>query len=164
MRLHVIIIIIGVTGAGKTTVGRLLARELGWEFYDADDLHPTANIEKMIRGQPLNDEDRMPWLKAIQESLRAILDHGENAIMGCSALKESYRKLMRISKEIVFVYLKVALPLVEDRLKSRTQHFMNPNLVKSQFDTFEEPGEGLQVDASLTPAEIVRRIRIELAV
>jgi len=154
----------GVTGSGKSTVGKLLAQQLGWKFFDGDDFHSPANIEKMRRGMPLNDDDRRPWLEAIRESIRQMVERSENAVIACSALKHSYRQMLRITGEVVFVYLKANIDIVRERLKNRTGHFMNPDLIQSQFDTLEESEQALRVDASLPPGEIVRRIRTQLQV
>ena len=159
-----IIVLIGVTGSGKSTVGRLLARQLGWKFYEGDDLHPAANLQKMRRGLPLTDEDRKPWLKAIQNAIRAAVENRENVVIACSALKESYRNMLHVKGEVIFVYLKANSPLIQQRLKKRTGHFMNPVLIQSQFDTLEEPNQAVQIDAGLTPAEIVQLIRHRLAI
>jgi gluconokinase len=159
-----IIVLMGVTGSGKSTVGKLLASQLGWKFFEGDDFHSPTNIEKLRRGQPLNDADRTPWLEAIREVIRTAIDRGENAVIACSALKESYRKLLQIREPASFVYLKACVALIQDRLKNRTGHFMNPDLVQSQFDTLEAPEEALQIDAGSTPAEIVQVIRNRLAV
>jgi gluconokinase len=159
-----IIVLIGVTGSGKSTVGRLLARQLGWKFYEGDDLHPAANLQKMRRGLPLTDEERKPWLKAIQNAIRAAVENRENVVIACSALKESYRNMLQVEGEVIFVYLKANSPLIQQRLKKRTGHFMNPVLIQSQFDTLEEPNQAVQIDAGLTPAEIVQLIRHRLAI
>ena len=159
-----IIVLMGVTGSGKSTVGKLLAQQLGWKFFDGDDFHSPANIEKMRRGMPLNDDDRRPWLEAIRESIRKMVERSENAVIACSALKHSYRQMLRITGEVVFVYLKANIDIVRERLKNRTGHFMNPNLIQSQFDTLEESEQALRVDASLPPGEIVRRIRTQLRI
>jgi len=159
-----IIVLMGVTGSGKSTSGRLLARRLHWKFLEGDDFHPRANIEKMRRGVPLNDLDRRPWLKAIRESIRMAIDRAENAVIACSALKESYRRMLQIRGKVIFVFLKADRPLIRKRLKKRTGHFMNPALIESQFDALEEPKGALQVDAGLTPAAIVQRIRHQLSV
>lgn len=159
-----IIVLIGVTGSGKSTVGRLLAQQLGWKFYEGDDLHPAANLQKMRRGLPLTDEDRKPWLKAIQNAIRAAIEKRENAVIACSALKESYRNMLRVDGEVVFVYLKADSPLIQQRLKKRIGHFMNPVLIQSQFDTLEEPTQAVQIDAALPAAEIVQLIRDQLAI
>lgn len=143
-------------------IGELLARDLGWKFYDADDLHPAANVEKMRRGEPLDDADRRPWLTVVRDMIRADADRGENAVVACSALKESYRDMIRIGPEVVFVYLRVDLPLARQRLAARTGHFMNPELVQSQFDALEEPSDALATDAARPPEEIVKEIRARL--
>lgn len=159
-----IIVLMGVTGSGKSTVGKLLAQQLGWKFFEGDDFHSPANIEKMRRGMPLSDDDRRPWLEAIRESIRQMVERSENAVIACSALKHSYRQMLRITGEVVFVYLKANIDIVRERLKNRTGHFMNPDLIQSQFDTLEESEQALRVDASLPPGEIVRRIRTQLRI
>ena len=159
-----IIVLMGVTGSGKSTVGKLLASQLGWKFFEGDDFHSPTNIEKMRRGEPLDDADRGPWLEAIREVIRAAIDRGENAVIACSALKQSYRKLLQIREEVTFVYLKASIALIQDRLNNRVGHFMNPDLVQSQFDTLEAPEDALQIDAGSTPAEIVQLIRNRLSV
>jgi gluconokinase len=154
----------GVTGSGKSTVGKLVAQQLGWKFFEGDDFHSPANIEKMRVGMPLNDDDRRPWLEAIRESIRKMVERSENAVIACSALKHSYRQMLRITGEVVFVYLKANIDTVRERLRNRTGHFMNPDLIQSQFDTLEESEQALRVDASLPPGEIVRRIRTQLRI
>jgi gluconokinase len=159
-----IILLMGVTASGKTTVGKQLALELGWRFLEGDDFHSPENIKKLRQGMPLNDEDRKPWLEVIRETIRATLARGENAVIACSALKETYRRMLRVSEQVIFVYLKATIALIQERLRRRVGHFMNPNLIQSQFDTLEEPEDALQIDAGLTPAEIVRIIRNKLSV
>jgi gluconokinase len=159
-----IILLMGVTASGKSTVGKRLALELGWRFLEGDDFHSPENIEKLRQGEPLNDEDRKPWLEAIRGAIRAAIDRGENAVVSCSALKEPYRRMLQVSEQVIFVYLKATIPLIEERLKRRVGHFMNPNLIQSQFDTLEEPEEALQIDAGLTPDEIIEVIRSRLAI
>ena len=154
-----IILLMGVTGSGKSTVGKRLAVELGWRFLEGDDFRSPKNIEKLRQGEPLNDEDRKPWLEAIREAILAAMDRDENAVITCSALKEVYRRMLQVSEQVIFVYLKATIPLIQGRLKKRVGHFMNPNLIQSQFDTLEEPKEALQIDAGLTPAEIIEVIR-----
>jgi gluconokinase len=161
----VIIIIFGVSGAGKTTVGKLLARESGWRFVEADDFHPTANIEKMRSGRPLTDEDRWPWLDCLREQIEQLLAAGENAVLACSALKRAYRDRLRVSDEIKFVFLRGNYSLVEKQLRSRRRHFMNPDLLQSQFDDLEEPQAdeyALTVALGQTPEEIVEEIKAKL--
>jgi gluconokinase len=159
-----IVVLMGVTGSGKSTVGELLARQLSWRFFDGDDFHSADNIKKMRQGTPLSDEDRIPWLNALRETIRATMNRRENAVIACSALRRSYRQRLQISMEVAFVYLKANASLVRDRLAKRRGHFMNRELVQSQFDALEEPEEALQIDASLSPVEIVRQIRSRLCV
>jgi gluconokinase len=159
-----VIVLMGVTGSGKTTVGRLLAEELGWRFDDADDFHPRANVEKMSRGVPLDDEDRRPWLEALRELVRQRLAEGVGAVLACSALKESYRACLLLDERVRLVYLKGDERLIRARLAGRRGHFMNPALLDSQFDALEEPGPESHFDASAPPAELVRAIRNRLGV
>lgn len=159
-----LIVLIGVMGCGKSSVGKLLAAQLGWIFLEGDDFHLPANIEKLRRGVPLTDGDRIPWLKAIQEVIRNKVNQRENAVIACSALKKSYRRMLQISSEVKFVYLKASIPLIEARLKRRRNHFMNPALIRSQFDTLEDPKKALWIDAGLPLGEIAKLIRNELVV
>lgn len=158
-----IIVITGVTASGKTTIGKLLATELDWKFYEGDDFHPLVNIEKLRRGEPLDDQDRLPWLTAIRDTIRAAIDRGENAVIACSALKESYRRMLRISPDVILIHLEANPELIEQRLKRRTGHFMNPALLRSQFETLEEAEAAVQIDAGLRPGEIVDAIRSRLS-
>jgi gluconokinase len=159
------IIVFGVTGSGKTTIGTLLAKELGWQFYDADNFHPAANVEKMRQGIPLNDDDRIPWLAKLQELIRSYTDKGENAVLACSALRESYRQYLQAGGEVKFIYLKGDFVLIQQRLNNRRGHYMNPNLLQSQFNTLEEPRPEITViDIAPTPALIVQAIRKELKI
>ena len=134
-----VIIIFGVSGAGKTTVGELLARELGWHFHEADDFHSRANIEKMRRGVPLTDDDRRPWLENLRELIERCVAASENAVLACSALKRVYRKHLRVSAEVKLVFLRGDYALVAEQLRHRRGHFMNPGLLRSQFADLEEP-------------------------
>ena len=154
-----VIVIVGVAGCGKSTVGKQLAAQLGWIFLEGDDLHPTANIEKLRRGVPLSDGDRIPWLKAIRDIIRKQINQRGNAVIACSALKKSYRRMLQVSREVKFVYLKASIPLIEARLKKRRRHFMNPALIQTQFDTLEEPKKAFWIDAGLPPGEIANLIR-----
>jgi len=158
-----VLILIGVTGAGKSTVGDLLARKIGWRFYDADDLHPTTNKEKMNHGIPLSDEDRLPWLNAVRTLIEKCLSEGTDAVIACSALRQAYRDVLLVDPARVrFVYLKGRKALIEQRLAQRTGHFMNKELLQSQFDTLEEPGDAIAVDVSGDPESIVNSIRARL--
>ncbi len=160
-----IIVVMGVTGAGKTTISRRLSRELGWPVEDADSFHPRANVEKMRRGVPLDDEDRRPWLAAIHAAVAARAASGENLVLACSALKDAYRAAIgRGLPDVRFVYLRATPGLAASRLAHRPHHFMNPVLVQSQFETLEEPRDAVVVDASRPPTEIVARIREELEI
>ena len=160
-----IIILFGVSGAGKTTVGKLLAREPAWRFLEADDFHPAANIEKMRDGHPLTDEDRWPWLDHLREQIKKSLDAGENAVLACSALKRAYRDRLRVSNEVKFVFLCGDYSLVEQQLRVRRGHFMNPELLQSQFDDLEEPQPDERVttiELGQTPEKIVEEIKTKL--
>jgi gluconokinase len=150
----------GVTGAGKTTVGRALALALGWEFHDGDELHSDANKLKMHRGIALDDADRAPWLSAIRNLIEATLKEGRNAVVACSALKQAYRNEIVVDPKLVkVVYLKGSKDVIGERLRERSGHFMNPDLLQSQFDTLEEPRDAVVVDVSGTPEAIVSEIR-----
>jgi gluconokinase len=161
----VIIIVFGVSGAGKTTVGELLAQELGWRFLEADDFHPPANIEKMRSGRPLNDEDRRPWLNSLREQIKRSLVAGENAVLACSALKRAYRDRLRVNEKVKFVFLHGDYALVEKQLRSRHGHFMNPDLLQSQFDDLEEPQRDedvITIELGPAPQAMVEEIEAKL--
>jgi gluconokinase len=155
-----IVILMGVTGSGKTTVGRRLAADLGWTFVEGDEFHPPANVEKMRRGEPLDDADRIPWLRALARRIDELVAAGQPAVVACSALKQAYRDLLARDRPAVsFVYLKAPAGLLGERLRHRTGHFMPPGLLASQLDTLEEPAGGLTIDGSPPPAAIVAAIR-----
>jgi gluconokinase len=161
----VIVIIFGVSGAGKTTIGKLLAEQLGWRFYEADDFHPRANIEKMHGGRPLTDEDRWPWLERLREQITYSLTAKENGVLACSALKRGYRERLRVSDDVKFVFLRGDYPLIENQLRPRRGHFMNPELLKSQFADLEEPEldeDVLTIELEGTPQELVEEIKTKL--
>ncbi len=159
------IILFGVTGAGKTTIGLLLAAELGWPFYDADDFHPAANVEKMRQGIPLTDVDRKPWLESLHHLIKTSLDEGKPGILACSALKESYREYLDVGEGVEYVYLRGDFPLIQQRLAGRVGHYMNPALLRSQFEALEEPRRGETiVSVDQPPAAVVGEIRRELGV
>jgi gluconokinase len=153
-----IVVVMGVAGAGKTTVGRALAAALGWSFLDADDLQPPANVDKMRRGEPLDDADRSPWLARVAAELRA----RDDVVVACSALRAAYRDALRVRPEVRFVYLKVPEAVLAARLAERRGHYMPPSLLRSQLDTLEEPGDAIVVDATQPVAEIVRTVVSQL--
>jgi len=154
-----IIVLMGVTGSGKTTVGKLLSAELNWDYYDADDFHSPANVEKMKSGNPLDDADRKPWLETFRDLIRNRLERAENCVLACSALKASYRDYLLINDEVRLIYLKGNYGLIQKRLSDRNGHYMNPKLLDSQFEILEEPEGHLAIDVSSPPAEIVKNIR-----
>lgn len=155
----------GAAGSGKTKVGKLLAAQLSWEFADGDDFHPPANIEKMSRGIPLTDEDRLPWLQSIRNAMQLWQAQGRNVILACSALKRSYRELLGIgpnAKDVKLIYLKGTYELLLERLHSRKGHYMKEQMLASQLADLEEPDDALTVDVSKSPEEIVSEIRSHL--
>ena len=153
----------GPAGSGKTTVGELLAAQLGWDFFDADNFHSPANIEKMSRGIPLHDEDRIPWLNSIREAMLQWDSNGRNAILACSALKRSYRELLQINSNVKLVYLKGSFELFRERLHSRKGHYAGEQILAGQFADLEEPADALTIDAAQSPEQIVAEIRERLA-
>jgi gluconokinase len=160
-----IAIVFGVAGAGKTTIGKLLAQELGWRFHEADDFHSQANIDKLRRGIPLTDEDRWPWLENLRQLIKRSLEAGENAVLACSALKRAYRERLRVSDEVKFVFLQGDYALIEKQLRQRRGHFMNLELLRSQFADLEEPKSDedvVTIELGRTPEEIVEEIKTKL--
>ena len=162
-----IVILMGVSGSGKTAVGQILGRELGWPYFDADQYHPQANVEKMRSGTPLTDADRWPWLRAIAEWIEAHRRAGTTGVATCSALKRAYRDIVtnKQSADVRVVYLKGGFDLIAARLAARTDHFMPPALLKSQFDALEEPRadeRAITVEIDATPEEIAGRVVEEL--
>jgi len=157
-----IAIVMGVTGSGKTSVGRLLAQQLGWEFADADDFHPSANVEKISHGIPLTDEDRAPWLDRLRIQITNWIVNGQNAVLACSALKRTYRQELSVGPEVRFVYLKGSPGLIAQRLRLRRGHFADEKILASQFADLEEPEAAVTVDISQTPEKIVAEIRERL--
>lgn len=158
-----IVVVMGTTGSGKTTIGTLLAKRLGWEFVDADDFHPPANVEKMKRGIPLTDADREPWLKALHDKIVEWNAEKRNVVLACSALRQSYRDELRASPDVKFVYLKGSYELFSRRVLARKGHFAKQDLLASQFATLEEPSDAVAVDAAHSPEEIVSEVRRQLS-
>jgi carbohydrate kinase (thermoresistant glucokinase family) len=155
-----VLLLMGVSGSGKTTVGALLAGRLGWPYADADAFHPPANVAKMGAGHPLTDEDRRPWLRAIGDWIDRQLARGERGVVTCSALRRAYRDLLR-RPEVQMVYLRGSRELVAQRMAAREGHFFKPAMLDSQFSDLEEPGPDenvVAVSIEGTPAEIVDEI------
>lgn len=155
----------GVSGSGKTTIGRRLAREVGWPFYDGDAFHPPENVAKMRRGSPLSDDDRDAWLGALAELIGQLSDHGQPAVVACSALKRAYRRrLAQAGDDVRFVYLRGSYEVIRTRLESRRGHFFQPALLDSQFAALEEPGSTPAIDVEQPPEDIVQEIRHVLGI
>jgi len=151
-----VIILMGVSGVGKTTVGQLLARDLNWPFYEGDDFHPQSNVVKMAQGISLTDDDRWPWLDELHKLIDDLVASGQNAVVACSALREAYRQhLWGGDARVVFVYLKGDYELISSRLAERQEHFMKADLLESQYRTLEEPEGVTTLDVGLEPVGIV---------
>jgi gluconokinase len=161
----VIIVLMGVSGSGKTTTGRLLAGQLGWPFVEGDDFHPAANVAKMRRGEPLDDADRLPWLRALRARIDELAGAGRSAVVACSALKQAYRELLGAGRpEVRFVWLTAPPGVIADRLGHRVGHFMPRAMLESQLETLEAPAGVAAVDVTAPPAEVVRAVRDRLDV
>lgn len=155
-----VLVIMGVSGSGKSTVAGVLAGRLGWDLAEGDDLHPEVNVAKMHSGQPLTDEDRWPWLELIAAWIRTRTEAGEPGIITCSALKTKYRDVLR-GENVVFVFLQGSKEKISDRLASRHGHFMPPSLLESQFDALEEPSGDenyISLSVSASPAEEAQEV------
>lgn len=152
----------GVEGSGKTTVGKLLAQELGWRFVDADDFHSASNKDKMSHGIPLDDADRAPWLGATHDFIAGRVEEGQNLVVACSALKQSYREQLRNGLEVKIVCLKGSFELFYSRLQERQAHFARESLLASQFESLEEPADAITIDAAFPETEIVKQIESAL--
>ncbi|MGB5770191.1 MAG: gluconokinase [Crocosphaera sp.] len=154
-----IYLIMGVSGSGKTTIGKALSQELGYTFSDADDFHPSENIAKMSQGIPLNDSDRLPWLLAIKTVINEHQQSQENAVITCSALKQSYRDLLQDNAtNIIWIYLKGSYETILNRLEKRAEHFMKPQMLISQCQALEEPENAVIIDINLSVSEIIETI------
>lgn len=153
------LVVMGVAGVGKTTIGKAIADRMGWEFADADDYHSAANVEKMRLGHPLNDDDRQPWLEALGALTQDRLGSGRSLVLACSALKERYRETIAGGHpRVKFVYLKGSFDLLHERMSARRGHFMPTGLLQSQFEALEEPTDAFVVDVMVTPEEAVRDV------
>jgi gluconokinase len=158
-----VILVMGVSGSGKTTIGQLLASSLHWQFSDADDFHSSANIQKMSHGIPLGDADRLPWLQALQQAIDEWLKTDTNVVLACSALKSSYRQfLCQESEQVKLVFLKGTFELIYQRLVERHEHYMQADLLQSQFEALEGPENALQIEIDQSPTAIVQQIRADL--
>ncbi len=155
-----VLIFIGVSASGKTTLGQAMADATGWTFLDGDDFHPPANMDKMQRGHPLDDHDRTPWLLRLRQEIEKALEKKRPLLMACSALKLSYREvLQRDDKRVKFIYLDASRELIRQRLEARTDHFMPPGLLDSQFEALEAPqGDILALDAALPTDTLLRQV------
>jgi gluconokinase len=149
----------GVSGCGKTSVGRSLAAALSWDFYDADDFHPPANVDKMANGIPLDDTDRAPWLAALHKLIESSLKVDRPGVLACSALKERYRQqLLNGNEGVQIIYLRGSYDIIWARMQQRSDHYMKPHMLRSQFEALEEPTTALTIDISTPVDEIVQEI------
>lgn len=149
------VVVMGPSGSGKTTIGQRLAERMGWRFIEGDAFHPPANVAKMASGIPLDDLDRRPWLESLAAALREAASRGERVVLACSALRGTYRTVLKVNAGVRFVYLKASPELLRQRVSSRQGHFVPAALVSSQVATLEEPTDAIIADAALSPAAIV---------
>lgn len=157
-----VIILIGVSGSGKTTIGKLLTKKLNWKFIEGDDFHSKKNKEKMENGIPLTSADRKPWLLSLKKIITKSLEKNENIIIACSALKKAYRKILKINRKVKFVYLKGDFKIIKERIENRKNHFFKVALLESQFNDLEEPKNILNIDIKNDPEFITNKIIKEL--
>lgn len=168
-RLPLTIIFMGVAGSGKTTAARLLAEQLNWTYFEADEFHSQENVRKMSSGTPLDDCDRLPWLQSIASKIRELQSAGQNAVFTCSALRREYRRILHTggqSGSVFFVYLQAPREVLNERLANRQGHYMKAQMLESQLETLEEPSaeEALTIDARLSPNDVVCRVRADLQI
>jgi gluconokinase len=161
-----VIVLMGVSGSGKSTVGKVLAEKLGWPFVEGDDYHPAANVAKMRAGTPLTDADRKPWLAALRDRMDEALARGESVVLACSALKHAYQDYLERHDpaRIHYVYLEGSEEVIRERLEARKGHFMNPGLLHSQFEALEPPTDAVRIDVRKTPEAAADEIRQKLGV
>ena len=158
---HFTLVVMGVSGCGKSTVGRLVAERTGSEFLDADDFHPPANLEKMVAGIPLSDEDRLPWLESLRDRVRAENESGRTVVLACSALKRAYRDILRgAGPQVVFAFLHGSREMLLRRLQARSDHFFPVELLDSQLSLLEVPRAALELSISATPDELATQILV----
>lgn len=158
-----IIVVMGVSGSGKTTIGVALAQRLGCLFIEGDDLHPPSNVAKMREGTPLTDQDRAPWLAALAAKMKETKDSGQSCVVACSALKAAYRRTLAVDNDVLFVMLEISYETALERLQNRKGHFMPASLLKSQFQTLQEPHDAIAVNAEQQIDKIVDDISKKLA-
>jgi len=152
-----IVIVTGVSGTGKTTLGKALAEHLDLPFYDADEFHPVENIAKMSQGFPLNDSDRAPWLESLAELLIKSEAQG-GSVLGCSALKEVYRKVLQVNSDVKWIHLKGSRDLIWERMLARKNHYMKASMLDSQFATWEEPSYGMKLNIVQSPEKMLEEV------
>ena len=154
-----IIIVMGVSGSGKTTTGKALANSLSWRFIDADDYHPVENVAKMASGEPLTDLDRIPWLNILRQEIEIEISQSGNMVVACSALKDIYREILAPSPEVKFVFLSGSMELIYSRMRARKSHFMKSDMLASQFEALEPPLDAVAVDISMSTSQIVEFVK-----
>ncbi len=159
-----VILVMGVSGSGKTTIGEMLSTQLNWPFVDGDNLHSAANVAKMAAGIPLTDDDRAPWLQSIHDVMEGWRMQHKSGIIASSALKEKYRQILLTSPDIKLVYLRGSCDLIYSRMKHRPGHYMKPEMLQSQFAALEEPTDAIVVDIAAPAEEIVASVRQKLAI